>query len=334
MTRYLRPLGILSGVAALRAVDQHKALPLAGGPLAFSLVEIIERAGARQIVPAVDLAGELALQTAPRGLFADEPVVMGIVNATPDSFSDGGAFFDAGKAVGHGLEMIGAGAAIIDVGGESTRPGAVPLDPAEEIARIVPVVRGLAAAGARVSIDSRNARTMQAALDAGAGIINDISALTHDPASLAVAAAAEVPVVLMHMQGDPVTMQRAPVYDDVALDIYDYLAERIISAEAAGIARSRIIVDPGIGFGKTAEHNLALLGQFSLFHGLGVSLLAGVSRKGFIGRLSANAPVDQRLGGSLAGGLAAINQGAQILRVHDVSETVQAVRIVRALWRI
>ena len=332
MTRYLRPLGILSGPAARWAVDQDKALPLAGGPLAFSLVEIIERSRESQIVPAAELAGELARHTAPRGQFADGPIVMGIVNATPDSFSDGGAYIDSDRAIAHGLSMIAAGAGIIDVGGESTRPGATPLDPAEEATRVVPVIQRLSATGVLVSIDTRNARTMDAALEAGAGLINDVTALTHDPDSLIFAASTDVPVVLMHMQGDPTNMQRAPSYRDVALDIYDYLSARIATAEAAGIARARLILDPGIGFGKTTEHNLALLDQLSLFHGLGVPLLVGVSRKGFIGHLSGGAAVDKRLGGSLAAGLAAIGQGAQILRVHDVAETVQAVRIVRALW--
>jgi dihydropteroate synthase len=331
VTRYLRPLGILSGVTARRAMDQHKAMPLAGGPLAFSLVEIIDRARDPQIVPAAELAAELAFHTAPRGQFADGPIVMGIVNATPDSFSDGGAYADPDRAIAHGLSMIAAGAGIIDVGGESTRPGAAPLDPAEEAVRVVPVVQGLSATGALVSIDTRNARTMDAALEAGAGLINDVTALTHDPDALIFAASTDVPVVLMHMQGDPTNMQRAPFYRDVALDIYDYLSARITAAEAAGIARSRLIVDPGIGFGKTAEHNLALLDQLSLFHGLGVPLLVGVSRKGFIGRLSGGAAVDKRLGGSLAAGLTAIGQGAQILRVHDVAETVQAMQIIRAL---
>jgi dihydropteroate synthase len=333
VTRYLRPIGILSGTAARRAVDQHQAMLLAGGPLAFALVEIIERTGDRRIIPATEMAADLALHTAPRGLFGDGPIVMGVVNATPDSFSDGGAFLDPDRAIAHGLSMIAAGAHILDIGGESTRPGATPLDPAEETARVVPVIRGLAATGARVSIDSRNARTMHAALKAGAGMINDVSALTHDPDSLIVAADADVPVALMHMQGDPGTMQQAPSYEDVALDIYDYLADRVEATVAAGIDRARIVIDPGIGFGKTIEHNLALLDRLSLFHGLGAPLLIGVSRKGFIGRLSGNAPVDRRLAGSLAAGLAALGQGAQILRVHDVAETVQAVRVTRALWR-
>ena len=211
----------------------------------------------------------------------------------------------------------------------------MPVDPDEEIRRVAPVIAGIRdaakATGAVVSIDTRNARTMQAALEAGAGMINDVSALTHDPASLSVAAAADVPVVLMHMLSDPTTMQQAPAYGDVALDVYDYLEARIAAAEAAGIARSRIAADPGIGFGKTTAQNLALLDQLSLFHGLGVPLLVGVSRKGFIGRLSAGEPVDRRLAGSLALGLAAIKQGAQILRVHDVAETVQALKLSAAL---
>jgi dihydropteroate synthase len=331
--RYLRPLGILSGDAARRAVDQELALPLAGGPLAFALVEVIERTGdiRREIVPAAELESELSNHIAPRARFTDPPVVMGIVNMTPDSFSDGGSYHDAGQAIEHGLAMVGAGAGIVDVGGESTRPGAAPIDPAEEAARVAPVIRGLAAAGVTVSIDSRNAGTLYAALEAGAAMINDVSALTHDPEALAVAAGADVPVVLMHMLGDPTTMQNEPTYGDVALDIYDYLAGRIAVAEAAGIGRSRIVLDPGIGFGKTVQDNLALLDQLTLFHGLGAPLMVGVSRKGFIARVSAGEPADKRLGGSLAAGLAAVGQGVQILRVHDVAETVQAIRMVGML---
>jgi dihydropteroate synthase len=260
---------------------------------------------------------------------------MGIVNATPDSFSDSGHHFDPAAAIAHGEAMIRAGAAFIDVGGESTRPGAEPVAVEEEIRRVVPVIASIRVmaevAGKTISIDTRNARTMQAALDAGATMINDVSALSHDPDSLAVAARAAGPVVLMHMQGEPPTMQAAPAYDDVVLDVYDALGARIAAAEAAGIGRSRIVVDPGIGFGKTVEHNLALLSQLSLFHGLGVPLLVGASRKGFIGKLSAGEPAGQRLGGSLAAGLAAIGQGARIVRVHDVAETLQALRVIAAI---
>ena len=329
MKRYLRPLGLLSGTAARDGL----ALPLAGGPLGFSLVEIIERIAPgdirRRIVPAQDVAGELTRHIGSRPVAA--PIVMGIVNATPDSFSDGGAHFDAGAAIAHATAMIQAGAGIVDIGGESTRPGAIPVPVDEEIRRIVPVIAGIRDAGVTISIDTRNARTMQAALDAGAAMINDVSALTHDPASPAVAARAAGPVVLMHMQGEPATMQQAPAYDDVVLDVYDALETRIAAALAAGIALDRIVVDPGIGFGKTIAHNLALLAGLSLFHGLGVPLLVGVSRKGFIARLSAAEPADQRLGGSLAAGLAAVGQGAQILRVHDASETLQSLRVATAI---
>ena len=326
MKRYIRPLGILSGTAARDAIAAGLAQPLAGGPLAYSLVEIIERHGPGDIRRTII---SLARET------GEGITVMGIVNATPDSFSDGGAYLDPAPAIAHAEAMIRAGARIIDIGGESTRPGATPVPADEEIRRVVPVIAGLRAiaeaAGVTISIDTRNAGTMQAAQVAGATMINDVSALTHDPASLGVAAQAAGPVVLMHMRGEPETMQQSPAYDDVVLDVYDELQARIATAQAAGIEPGRIVADPGIGFGKTAAHNLALLDQLSLFHGLGVPLLVGVSRKGFLARLSANEPADRRLGGSLAAGLAAVGQGAQILRVHDVPETMQALRVLAAI---
>jgi len=340
--RVLRPLGLLSGAAAQAAIAQGRALPLAGGPLAFSLVEIIERARpgqvTRRIAPADSVRDELASHMAARppigGLSLDKPVVMGIVNVTPDSFSDGGAFLDPARAVAHAEALIAAGAGILDIGGESTRPGAQPVEPAAEIRRVIPVIAGIRAkahaAGTVLSVDTRNPATMRAALQAGAGVINDVSALSNSPAVIPELARAEIPIVLMHMQGDPRTMQQGPAYDDVALDVYEFLAARIAACEAAGVARSCIVADPGIGFGKTDAHNLALLEQLSLFHGLGVPLLVGVSRKGFIGRLSGGAPADRRLPGSLAAGLAAVGQGAQILRVHDVAETVAALRVASA----
>lgn len=340
MKRFLRPLGILSGAAAQRAVEDDRALFLAGGPLAFTLVEIVERDGAgpptSRFESAPALRDQLAAYIAPRPPISDlsfaHPVLMGVVNATPDSFSDGGAFFDPVRAIAHAETLIAGGARIIDVGGESTRPGASPVDPSEEIRRVVPVVEGLRhSAGTILSVDTRNAATMRAALAAGAGMINDISALTYDPDALAVLAAADAPIILMHMRGEPRTMQKAPAYANVALDIYEFLEARIAACEAAGIARSRIIADPGIGFGKTVEHNLALLDNLALFHGLGVPLMVGVSRKGFIARLSTGEPPDRRLPGSLAAGLAAVGQGAQILRVHDVWETAQALRVADAL---
>jgi dihydropteroate synthase len=358
--RYTRPLGILSGATAREAVAAGLALPLAGGPLAFSLVEIIERhkplareageggaqperAGRVRVLssvaedprlPTADAAGPFLSRFAGEA-FRTAPLIMGILNATPDSFSDGGAWLDTATAVAHGAAMLRAGAAIIDVGGESTRPGAAPVDPALEIRRVVPVIAGLRpaaeAAGAMISVDTRNAATMRAALDAGAGMVNDVSALTHDRAALAVVAASLASVVLMHMRGEPATMQVAPAYDDVALDVYDYLEGRIAACEAAGIDRSRIVADPGIGFGKTVAHNLRLLRQLTLFHGLGVPILVGASRKGFIARLSAGEPPEDRLPGSIAAALSAVGQGAQILRVHDVAETIQALRVAAAL---
>ena len=339
MKRYFRPLGLLAGAAARDAIATGLALPLPGSTLAYALVENITRTGTqieRRIIPSTSADPGWAVAVGPeQGGKDPADRIMGIVNATPDSFSDGGLHFDTASAIAHAAAMIRAGARIIDIGGESTRPGATPVDPQDEIQRILPVVAGIRAiadaAGAIISIDTRNAQTMQAALSAGAGMINDVSALTHDPASLGIAATANVPVVLMHMAGEPETMQRSPTYRDVAHDIYDYLEARIAAAEAAGIARTRIIADPGIGFGKTTAHNLALLDQLTLFHGLGVPLLIGVSRKGFIARLSEDEPADRRLPGSLAGALAAIRQGARFVRVHDVPDTIQALRVQAAL---
>jgi len=328
------------------------SLPLAGGPRHFAACEAVlreeGRLRARAVVPLAQLgawatgfgaetAAEaevlLARLSAPRAPFAGldlgTPRIMGVINVTPDSFSDGGDRFDAGRAVDDGLAMVEAGAAILDVGGESTRPGATPLDAQEELRRVVPVVRGLAEAGASVSIDSRRATVMAAALDAGARVINDVTALEGDPESLALAAERGVPVVLMHMQGEPGSMQAAPRYDDAALDISVYLEDRVVACEAAGIARADIAVDPGIGFGKTVTHNLEILDQMALYQGLGCAVVLGVSRKGFIGKLSRGEAPQARLPGSLAAALAGVARGVQILRVHDVAETAQAL----ALWR-
>ncbi len=336
---YLRPLGI--GPAA------DCGMVLAGGPLGFSLCEVIRRNAVREVsreivtVPGLaaqlDTAGEtrLARLSAPRppiaGVSLDRPRVMAVINVTPDSFSDGGDRFDVGRAVEDGLAMMAAGAAFLDVGGESTRPGAEPVSLEEELRRVVPVVRGLAAQGGVVSVDSRRSRVMAEALAAGAGLINDVTALTGDPESLPLVARAGVPVVLMHMLGEPRTMQANPCYDDAALDIYDFLAARVVACEAAGIARARIMLDPGIGFGKTLEHNLQILEQLALYHGLGCALLLGVSRKAFIGRLSGNPPPKERVPGSLAAALTGVERGVQILRVHDVAETLQALEVWQAI---
>lgn len=265
------------------------------------------------------------------GVSLAEPVVMGILNVTPDSFSDGGDLRDAASAIETGLAMQEAGAVILDVGGESTRPGSDPVPVSEELRRVLPVVRGLAEQGAIVSVDTRHAAVMRAAIEAGARIVNDVTALAGDPDSLAAVADSDVAVVLMHMQGEPKTMQRDPHYDDVVGEVRDYLAGRIAACEASGIARHRIAIDPGIGFGKTLAHNLALLNRIDALTSLGCPVLIGVSRKSFIAHAAGSVPAKQRLGGSLAAALAAVERGARIVRAHDVAETVQALKIWTAI---
>ncbi len=256
---------------------------------------------------------------------------MGIVNATPDSFSDGGDAFDPAAAVSRALALVAEGADIIDVGGESTRPGADPISEADEARRVLPVVRELAAAGALVSIDTRHASVMEAAIDAGARIVNDVTALTGDHRSLEVVAGSDVSVVLMHMKGNPRTMQTEPRYRDVASDVFHWLSNRVAACEAAGLPRDRIAVDPGIGFGKTVAHNLEILAQLGVYETLKCALLIGVSRKSFIARLCENEPPKERLGGSLAAALAAIERNAHVVRVHDVAATRQAICVWRAI---
>lgn len=265
------------------------------------------------------------------GLTLDHPRVMGILNVTPDSFSDGGTHADPSTAITAGLAMAAEGADIIDVGGESTRPGAPRVPPEVEIARVVPVVRALAAAGLCVSIDTRNAATMAAALDAGARIVNDVSGLTHDPAARRLVADRACPVVLMHMRGTPDTMVGLSQYDDVVADVCQELMALVAAAEAAGVGPPQILIDPGIGFAKKAEQSMAILRALPRLVGLGYPVLVGVSRKSFIGALSGETDPSQRLGGSLAAGLFALSRGASVLRVHDVRETVQAVRTWQAL---
>lgn len=263
------------------------------------------------------------------GLTPRRPRVMAILNLTPDSFSDGGRLAGPEAAVA-AARALAADADLLDLGGESTRPGAEPVDPAVEIARVVPAIRAIRAAGLTlpISIDTRNAATARAALAAGADMVNDVSALTHDPDMVGVVADAGVPVVLMHAQGDPRTMQVNPSYGDVVAEVCDALAARVAAAEAAGIARDRIVIDPGIGFGKTLEHNLALLRGLGALKALGLPVLVGASRKGFIGTLSGVPRPADRLAGSLAVALHAAGLGADLLRVHDAAETRQAL----ALW--
>lgn len=256
---------------------------------------------------------------------------MGVVNVTPDSFSDGGETAVAAAAVERGLALAEEGADIIDVGGESTRPGAAPVSTEEELVRVLPVVRELAAAGVRVSIDTRRAEVMEAAITAGVGIVNDVTALTGDRRSLNVVAAAGVRVVLMHMQGEPRTMQLAPSYQDAAREVCRWLADRVAACEAAGIARDRIAVDPGIGFGKTVAHNADILARLGLYRDFGLAVVVGVSRKSFIARLSRGEPPHRRMPGSIAAALAAVQRGAHILRVHDVAATRQALTVWQAI---
>jgi len=263
--------------------------------------------------------------------FARRTAVMAVINVTPDSFFDGGRHFDAGRAVAAGLAMAEAGADVIDLGGESTRPGAEPVSQADELARVIPVIQGLRLQCALpISIDSYKAPVARAALDAGADIVNDISALGFDPGMAPLIANEKVPVVLMHMRGTPRTMQADPQYADVVREVRDFLAERLYDAMDAGIDAGSIVLDPGIGFGKTVEHNLQLLRGLSILGALGQPLLVGVSRKTFIGKILGLEP-EQRLEGSLAAAVAAVLGGANIIRVHDVAETCRAVRIADAL---
>ena len=347
---YLRPTAFVDAPFGL----DGKVARLAGGLTWFSAIELTrwsDNVSSLELIAVEAIEAKLAslgdeaqaqwrnlvaprppLALGARTVRLDQPQVVGIVNITPDSFSDGGRFADSGAAADAGFAMAAAGAAIVDIGGESTRPGAKPVWEGDETDRVVPAILRLAGSGNAISVDTRKASVMEAALAAGACLINDVSALTYDPRALEVVARARCPVVLMHHQGEPETMQKAPTYDrPVALAVYDWLEARIASAEAAGIARDRIIVDPGIGFGKTVQHNLQLINGLAMLHGLGCPIMLGASRKRTIGALSAEEPPEQRLAGSLAFALKGAEEGAQLLRVHDVPETVQALRVWRGL---
>ena len=350
MRTFFRPTGFVDSPFG----HDGKVARLAGGLVWFSQVEAITWDGSKRT--ATDLVGverifewipdrpedeqrawnrliapRPPLQLGERTIRLDQPQVMGIVNVTPDSFSDGGLHADTGAAAEAGARMAAAGAAIIDVGGESTRPGAQTIWEGDEVERVVPVIHQLAAGGAAVSVDTRKAAVMEAALGVGARLVNDVSALTFDARSADVVAASGVPVVLMHHQGEPQVMQDNPRYDDVLIEVFEWLEERISAAEGAGISRDKILIDPGFGFGKTVAHNLELMNGLALFHSLGCPVVLGASRKRSIGALANEAPADQRLAGSIAFALKAAEQGAQIVRVHDVPETVQALRVWRGL---
>jgi dihydropteroate synthase len=335
--RLIEPLGLLHGPGASEAIERRLALPLAGGPAAFSLARLMGDARGIVLANAIppEFAEACARVCAPRPAFAGlpgrGPWVMGIVNVTPDSFSDGGRHFTLEAAVEAGLATRAAGADLVDIGGESTRPGSAPVTPEQEQARILPVIEALAREGVVVSVDTRHAATMRAALEAGARVVNDVTALAHDPLAAVVVAAACAPVVLMHMRGTPQTMMDHASYADVAAEVTAELAQRVAAAVAAGIAPGDIAVDPGIGFAKDHAQNIELLDRMAILHTLGCTVLAGVSRKRFIGHLTGEAVATQRGPGSLAAALAALDRGAAILRVHDVAETVQAVRVWRGL---
>ncbi|MFN3076942.1 MAG: dihydropteroate synthase [Alphaproteobacteria bacterium] len=349
------PTGIVAGKAAALTVEAGYGRPLAGGALAFTGCEVLRRTSPGFSVTALPLAGlgawaesqgrgvagsiawQMTRLTEPcppwAGLTMDRPRLMGVVNVTPDSFSDGGTTLNPSDAIARGLALLAAGADLIDVGGESTRPGAQPVSPGEEIARIEPVVRALSERGALVSIDTRHAAVMAAAVAAGARILNDVTALAGDAGSMAVAADCSAAVLLMHMQGEPRTMQAAPEYQAAPLDVLDFLAQRVEACQQAGIAPDRIAVDPGIGFGKTVAHNVEILNRLALLHLLGRPVVLGASRKSFIAHLDRDnaPPPDQRLPGSLAAVLAGLGQGVRIFRVHDVAETHQAITVWRAI---
>jgi dihydropteroate synthase len=347
VTYYLRPIALAESPQS----EEGEAIRLAGGMTYASRFALLERQGGRVVsrrrVSAADVDAlpdearqqleamrrpHPALQCGARTIRLDQPQVMGILNVTPDSFSDGGKFLDDPAAANaHAAAMLEAGAALIDIGGESTRPGAPAVWEGDELKRVIPAVEHLAATGAAISVDTRRPAVMEAALAAGAHIINDVSALRHDPRSLEFAARAGTPVVLMHAPGEGDDLHSGGNYTDVVLDVFDWLRDRRDAAVAEGIAREKIVLDPGIGFGKSLADNLALMNALPLFHALGQPLMVGASRKRMIGALSHEAPAHQRLGGSLALAVKALDAGIQLLRVHDVAETVQAVRIWRGL---
>ena len=334
-------------VATPIGLPDGAAVRLAGGMQWFAAYDVLEGGRLQRIVPVTEVAslGDRAAAlhariTAPRPpltlgqrtLRFDQPQVAGILNVTPDSFSDGGAHHaDPASAAAAGIDMTAAGAALIDVGGESTRPNAALVWEEDEAKRVAPVIERLAAAGALVSVDTRKALVMERALAAGAGIVNDVSALLWDTRALGVVADAGCPVILMHSPDPKAGPHGGGGYADVVTEVFDWLAARIEAAVAGGVDRSRIIADPGIGFGKSLADNLALINNLALFHGLGCPLMLGASRKRMIGALSNEAPASDRLGGSLALALKGAEAGVQLLRVHDVADTVQLLRVWRGL---
>ncbi|TKZ21589.1 dihydropteroate synthase [Shimia litoralis] len=324
-------------IAQSDAAQPEDAYVLAGGWTWFSHVECLRRDGTRSVVPASTVPDHileaLTKRRAPLGyLPMTKPQIMGILNVTPDSFSDGGHFDAPEQALAHARMMASQGATLIDVGGESTRPGAAEVAVSDEISRTIPAIRAISdALDVPISIDTRKAPVARAALAAGAMLVNDVAGFTFDPELAPLCAELRAPVCVMHAQGDPQTMQQNPQYDDVLLDVYDFLESQIAMLVGIGIPQDQICVDPGIGFGKTLAHNLALLSRISLFHTLGCPVLLGASRKGFIKTIG-NAPnPERRVGGSVAVALEGVAQGVQILRVHDVDDTRQALQLWQAV---
>jgi dihydropteroate synthase len=347
---YLRPTGFVE------SPQRHDGATarLAGTMLWFSQIELVDKDAGRRLIDVREwdafvatlpndkkdrvtqlyarlTAPRPALQMGQRTIRLDQPQVMGIINMTPDSFSDGGKNADIDAAADAAFAMTSAGAAIIDIGGESTRPGAPVVWEGDEIARVEPLVKRLSASGTALSIDTRKAAVMEAAVAAGATMINDVSALLYDDRGFEVAKALDVPVVLMHAPSQGSDPHKGGDYEDVVLDVFDWLEARVDAAEAAGISRDKILVDPGIGFGKSLAENLAIINNLSIYHGLGCPILFGASRKRMIGALSNEATVEQRLGGSIFLAMKAVEQGAQIIRVHDAAESVQAIQVWRGL---
>jgi dihydropteroate synthase len=350
---YLRPTGFVESPQRY----EGESLRLAGTMLWFSQIEYITRdiiSTQRQVVPVGQwdafvaalpqsarercallldriTSPRAALQLGARMIRLDQPHVMAIINATPDSFSDGGKNVDPEIAAEAAVAMLSAGAAIIDIGGESTRPGAPLVWEGDELNRVAPLIRRLAGTGAAISIDTRKALVMEGALQAGAMMINDISALLYDDRAVEVARKSKVPVVLMHAPSQSSDPHKDGIYDDVVYDVFDWLEQRVSEVEAAGLARETILVDPGIGFGKTLSDNLAIINNLAIYHGLGCALLFGASRKRLIGALSNEVGATDRLGGSIFLAMKAVEQGAHIVRVHDAAETVQAIHVWRGL---
>ncbi|MFT8676396.1 MAG: dihydropteroate synthase [Acetobacter sp.] len=339
--KLVEPVGLLYGQMARDAVARGFARPLMDGPAAFTHVRLIEGTVTSPLMPLADVPkgweAELHRLSAPtsHGMVPPGPQVMGILNVTPDSFSNGGQHFQAEEAIKAGLAMVEVGCGVLDIGGESTRPGSSPVTPEQEWARVAPVLAGLRARApqATLSIDTRHSLVMARALSAGAAVVNDVTALRHDPAALPLLAAQNCGVVLMHMRGTPQTMERYAVYDDVACEVVRELGQRVQVALQAGIARERLMVDPGFGFAKTAAQNVVLLRRCLLLANLGCRVVFALSRKRMLGEMTGVARAEDRDAASMAASLPAMAFGAPLLRVHDVPAMVQGMRVWQAICR-